>query len=400
MRLELKNAQEPGTGKGAIQGWYFEHGRRTIGRSSNCDWQIPDAPRSVSKLHCTIERDREGFLLRDESANGTIVDGVVVLEGETARLSSGSKLECSGFAFLVQILGENNPDLGDPDPRLPLSDENLTISAILSDIAPHGQTATGIVGRFATGDATDHPIRPTPRAGIETAPSSRNVEIGWNGPPETAGMKPILPSDWNENFDYGNKLEHAPAPHVSMPATKPRRQAETSKPSSPTAPVLIFGGTQEARPAAGSVQDLLRRIEPLLERCDEASRSCFAVLDIEPGMPVDTPHLPSASQEEIVLARLETLLARQSALNTALEGLLRHASHAMEPRIVEARVDAEPRRLPWRTDRSYWQAYRQQFDNDGNDIPVQALFRRAMLRALAIAGDDEADTTEKESPIR
>lgn len=401
MRLELQQVQDTGTGNSTVQRWYFEHGRRTIGRSSDCDWQISDAPRSVSKLHCTIERDQEGFLLRDESANGTVVDGAVVLEGETARLSSGSKVECGAFAFVVQISGEKNPDLNDPDPRLALSDESLTISAILSDIAPHGHTATGVMGRFATGDETDYSVpSPTSKPGSQPVPSSRNVEIGWNGPPETAGVQPILPSNWNENFDYGNRLEHTPAPHVAMPATKSRKQAEAVKPS-PNAPVLIYGDTREVRPAAldGSVQDLLRRVEPLLERCDEATRACFAILDIEAGMPADAPALPAASQEELFLERLETLLARQSVLNTALEGLLRHTSHAMEPRIIEARVDAEPRRLPWRTDRSCWQVYRQQFDNNGSDIPVRALFRQTMLHILAVAGNDQAETTQKESPI-
>lgn len=402
MRLELKQVQDTGIGNGAIQRWYFERGRRTLGRSSDCDWQIPDTTRSVSKLHCTIERDREGFLLRDESANGTIVDGVVVLEGETARLSGDSRLECGGFAFSVIISGEKDRDVEDPDARLTLSDESLTISAILSDIAPSGQTAAGIMGgRHAIGNGKDEPLSPGWSRTGEPVPSSRNVEIGWNGPPETAGIQPILPSDWNENFDYGNRLEHAAAPQVSMPATKSRKPAEAVKISSSNAPVLVSDNPQEARSAAleGSVQDLLTRIQSLLDQCDEASRACFAILDIEPGMPVDAPDFPGAIQEEIVIGRIEAMLARQSILNTALDGLLRQASHAMEPRIIQARIDAEPRRLPWRTDRSYWQAYRQQFDNNGTDIPVRTFFRKAMLRALGTGEDDEAETSKKETSI-
>jgi type VI secretion system protein ImpI len=53
------------------------------------------------------------------------------------------------------------------------------------------------------------------------------------------------------------------------------------------------------------------------------------------------------------------------------------------------------RRLPWRSSRSYWQAYRQQFDDNGTSLSVREFFRKAMLRALGKAGDDDAETTEK-----
>ncbi|MGH6862519.1 MAG: FHA domain-containing protein, partial [Phyllobacterium sp.] len=228
MRLELRQVQGTGTPGGAAQRWYFERGRRTLGRSSDCDWQIPDTTRSVSKLHCTIERDRDGFLLRDESANGTLVDGILVLEGETARLSDKSRLECGGFAFSVTIAGEKDRDVDDPAASLAISDESLTISAILADIAPSGQAANGIMGRRDGGDWADDRLSPDPEHKSEPVPSSRNVEIGWSGPPEMAGMQPILPNDWNDNSDYGTRLEHAAAPRVAMPAARSRKQSDVS----------------------------------------------------------------------------------------------------------------------------------------------------------------------------
>ncbi|MGH6862571.1 MAG: hypothetical protein ACRECY_20190, partial [Phyllobacterium sp.] len=148
----------------------------------------------------------------------------------------------------------------------------------------------------------------------------------------------------------------------------------------------------------GTDRDRLARIESLLDQCDEASRACFAILDIEPDVLADAPDFLDARREDIVLARLGTMLERQSVLNAALDGLFRQASHAMEPRIIEARVDAEPRRLPWRSDRSYWQAYRRQFDDNGNTIPVRAFLRKAMLQALGATEGDEAEMTEKEKP--
>ncbi len=204
MRLELRQVEDAGVQNGP-QRWYFELGRRTLGRSIDCDWHIPDATRSVSKLHCTIERDREGFVLRDESANGTKVDGVLVPEGETARLSDNSRLECGGFIFAVAITGEKIRDVEDPDAGLTLSDENLTVSAILADAVPGGRTATGIMGGREMGDWEDNAASSSLRRKDHTALSSRNVEIGWSGPPETTGIRPILPNNWNESFDHSNR---------------------------------------------------------------------------------------------------------------------------------------------------------------------------------------------------
>ncbi len=139
---------------------------------------------------------------------------------------------------------------------------------------------------------------------------------------------------------------------------------------------------------------MLARIESLLDQCDEASKACFSVLDIAPDVPVDASDFFETTREDTIVARLEAMLARQAVLVDALDGLLRQASHAMEPRVIEARVDAGPRRLPWRSSRSYWQAYRQQFDENGSSIPVRDFFRKAMLQALGGIAD-EAGTTEK-----
>jgi type VI secretion system protein ImpI len=396
MRLELKQKKDIGQDATARR-WYFERGRRTIGRSSDCDWQVPDTTRSVSKLHCTIERDREGFLLRDESANGTRVDGVLVLEGETARLSDSSQLEFGGFVFSVAISGEKDHEVEDPEAGLALSDENLTISAILADIAPGGQAANGMLrGRDTEDWSSPIPIGPPKRKG-EKAPSSRNVEIGWSGPPATTGMSPILPNDWNEDFDYGNRLEHSAASQVSVPVARSRKQVDLAEqpPASPSVVVNEDPDDSYSAPAGGREHALLPRIETLLDRCEEAAGEAFAALDIDPEALSDMPDLFGVSREEATVARLGSLLARQRLLGTAIEGLLKEASHAMEPRVIEARVDAEPRKLPWRNDRSYWQAYRQNFENDGASLSVREFFRNAVLRALGQPEDDASETTEK-----
>lgn len=98
---EISEPQEPVSGA--------ERGRRVIGRSRDCDWQIDDNERRVSKLHCTLSRDGEGFTILDQSANGTLVDGRLLLEGESARLRDGSQINIGGQVFQVAISGDAEP---------------------------------------------------------------------------------------------------------------------------------------------------------------------------------------------------------------------------------------------------------------------------------------------------
>lgn len=376
MRLELRPID---SGKTApVQGvkWYFERGRRTLGRAADCDWQLPEVQRSISKHHCTIERDRDGFVLLDQSANGCKVDGTIVHEGETARLSDQSRLEVGELAFSVHISGETHHDVDDPDGRLTLSDENLTISAILADVSQGGRMATGVLGERASEDWLEPPVGRT--AG--SAPS-RNVEIGWSGPPELQTASKLLPDDWNaeDNSDYGSYLEHGSATHVAVPIARARavEALETVNDNAPSA------GTEpeEYLPLTfGRSLELSQRLEPLLDRLEEVIDSTFGIFDMEARPPKADPESHDGSRDKSLIARVETLLQRQNALNAALENLLQHASHAMEPRILEARVDAGGRLLSFGRNRDYWRAYRAQFERNGGALSVRDVFREAMMR--------------------
>jgi hypothetical protein len=57
----------------AGQRWVIDRDRMIIGRGTDCDISIPK--RQISRHHAQIERDDEGYLLRDlESKNGTFVN--------------------------------------------------------------------------------------------------------------------------------------------------------------------------------------------------------------------------------------------------------------------------------------------------------------------------------------
>ena len=395
MRLELRQVEASGAGTGA-QPWVLERGRRTLGRSVDCDWQVPDAGRTVSKLHCTILRDRDGYLLRDESANGTRVDGVLVLEGETARLRHQSRLELGGHAFAASVTGEADRDIVDPDAGLAVSSENLTITAILADIAPGGQTATGVMGGRLSDDWPLQQPKASRTTGRkrEAAPSSRHVEIGWNGPPDPRAIKAVLPDDWNEDSDYGNRLEHGRATFVSVPMARDRSKDGTeTAPASDDGRQVVVPTEQDEEPAdflvaMAAPSSWQPRCDGLLAQCEEALEKAFVTFEISADTLMPAPDVFGLDREEALLARLETLLARQQALAEALGTLVREVGPQLEPRIIEASIDARAISLPWRRNGAYWQAYRRQFEADGRDLSVRDLFRRAMLRSLEPARNE------------
>ncbi|WEX08244.1 FHA domain-containing protein [Chelativorans sp. AA-79] len=395
LRLELK--QTKGLPKSERnRRWYFETGRRTLGRSADCDWQIPDPHCTVSKLHCVVTADRAGFVLCDKSSNGSKVDGVLVREGETARLSNGSIIGLGNFAFTVLITGAKTPEFSDPDENLVLSDETLTISAILADIAPSGGAeSSGLPGAGAKWHDTPAGGSPVQHRSSHLS-ASRRMEIGWRGPSEPMERVPILPEDWDLSSDCSSRFEHAPATQVSIPiarARKPNEVApESEKPiqqiSKAPAPI---GLPAAAEPVAETTwpADLLRHLEALTGRCEEACVDSFAAFDLDADAFFPATELGAAAPGEALRSRLEAVLSMQITLRAAIGSLLDQASRMMEPPLVEARVNAEPGQF-WRRDGAYWHAYKAQFERNGRRMTLRDLFREAVLRSLHEDALDEA----------
>lgn len=387
MRLELRKTAGDGTSKG----WFFERGKRTLGRSPDCDWQVEDPRRLVSKIHCVIERDRTGFLLRDRSANGTRVDGVTILEGETARLADKSKISFGDMGFTVVISGEADRDIEDPAADLRLSDETMTISSILADIAPGGATATGVLGQRG-----DDWIAAIPQSTRKDKQSSRNIDVGWNGPPDIDGIKPVLPNDWNADFNLGSELEHGAATHVSVAVARSpgRDAAETTKTIVPANDIraaenISHGARDEAMLLT---DDPLQQFAALVDVLEQTLTDEASILGIDDDRVRSSASLFSRERAEQLTDRLHALITRQSALNAGLENLLREAGRMFEPRMIETHVDATSRKALWRGGRDYWKAYRAQFERDGRSISVRDLLAEAVRASADGQGEQDIST--------
>lgn len=83
----------------------LEHGRVTIGRSSECGWALPDPDKTLSRQHCLVEERGGRFFVTDTSANGLFMDGSSKPVGRdnTAEIYDGSRLELGDFSIQVRI---------------------------------------------------------------------------------------------------------------------------------------------------------------------------------------------------------------------------------------------------------------------------------------------------------
>jgi type VI secretion system protein ImpI len=392
MKLVLKEKNAGGAGKPTQ--WSFEHGSRVIGRSSDCDWQVDDDARRVSKVHCTLNRDREGFTILDRSANGTQVDGRLLLEGQTARLNNGSQIGIGGQVFEAVITGEAEMDFGDPDTSLRVSDESMTISAILADIAPNGRSARGVIAGGAAND--EWPEAVANPSGNKSKSISRNVEIGWNAPPATSGIGVVLPNDWDKEPDESSKHEHTDALNIPVMVTRPKTKAapedfdavftdandkfEIEEPQLP-----VFSPAQDA-------------IDDLLVQLEKETAESLAVLDI------DHTAIDIELSDDTARGRIESLIRQQRLLASTLETLIQTCTRKLEPRLVEAMADAQNdwrakiERKEWRSvikRTDYWSAYKQQFEQEGRQLSVRQFLQRAAQGDVAqeeATSDHETDT--------
>ncbi|RVT76227.1 FHA domain-containing protein [Agrobacterium sp. CNPSo 2736] len=389
MKLALRDTRNIGAARAGQ--WSFERGRRVIGRSRDCDWQIDDNERRVSKQHCTLSRDGEGFTILDQSANGTLVDGRLLLEGESARLRDGSQINIGGRVFQVAISGDAELDFSDPDASLRMSDEPLTISAILADIAPNGRSAGGVMGNTAPADDWSETWREGAKRKAKSI--SRNVEIGWSEPPATRGIGAVLPDNWDEEPVASSEHEHTDALNTPVMISRPVSASGNEDFDSvfPEAgeDLTVENASTAAASTAQEIGDLLIALE-------QESADCLAILDIEGER---AGHGSSASLSE----RVETLIRQQRRLAASLETLIHGCTQKLEPRLLEASVDAgndlraKIERRDWqglimKTD--YWSTYKKQFEENGRPLPVRQFLQRAARGEAAPTQEPDAITAD------
>lgn len=128
----------------------LKDGVNSVGKDPTCDLPVPDI--TVSRVHFTIERHNEGFLLRDNnSTNGTFVNEMKVRE---VFLRPGAQVKAGRVVFLfqpVQVVEVAPPSVAENFGSLVgRSPAMRTVFGVLERVAPTEATIL-LLGETGTG---------------------------------------------------------------------------------------------------------------------------------------------------------------------------------------------------------------------------------------------------------
>jgi type VI secretion system FHA domain protein len=210
----------------------LEDGALTIGRGAGCDWVLDDPDRTLSKLHCRIDRSADGYLLTDLSTNGVFLNNAhePIGRGHVRALEEGDTIGLGPFSLAVTI-EQPQPDASafEPIDSVPIGGWNGQTGAP----EPMQAAFTGVH------QSPGSPIAPIPDEPwlqeIPTGkfgPDLRPAPIGWEAPPDPADfaatgarLDPLLSQPHGTEFAQDSEhlsaistLMRTPAPQVVLPS--------------------------------------------------------------------------------------------------------------------------------------------------------------------------------------
>ena len=77
-----------------------------LGRSRNCNWYLPDPRNAISSRHCEIRRDRDFFVLKDISTNGTFVNDSTERMTEEHLINAGDLILIGQYEVVASFESE------------------------------------------------------------------------------------------------------------------------------------------------------------------------------------------------------------------------------------------------------------------------------------------------------
>jgi predicted component of type VI protein secretion system len=128
-----------------------------LGRSRNCNWVLPDPRNAISSRHCEIRRDRDFFVLKDISTNGTFVNDATERMVEEHLINAGDLIRIGQYEVVASFEAAAQSE---PVPVAP--EQEITF-------APGGK---------AIPDAPPAATEPQPEAPPEPVPD--NVTVMWD----------------------------------------------------------------------------------------------------------------------------------------------------------------------------------------------------------------------------
>ena len=256
LTLILENAPRPQ----AVSEMRHEFGDLSIGRGADADWQIDDPEMYISRRHCVIRAEGDGFTVIDASSGGLFIDGAETPlgAGNSAPLEDGMRLRLGDYVIRVAMGGaarqaaapapakpvqqtldtddffstpvERPPETPRPDNMPPPFEPPASTSFFDSDEDEKGKGPGPVFDDPFTMDALPSK-REDPAPAAEPEADSREFDFG-------------------DFFGDDDKEEAAPAaPEPEPEPSVPQKPAATSIPEPPREPTPEPVRTPEPEPA-------------------------------------------------------------------------------------------------------------------------------------------------------
>lgn len=103
--MSLLLTLEQGPRSQAVRQTGLDKGELVIGRSPEADWQIDDPDMYVSRAHCKIASEQDGYTVTDMSSSGLFIDdsGSPLGAGNSIRLRNGMRLRLGDYVVGVEL---------------------------------------------------------------------------------------------------------------------------------------------------------------------------------------------------------------------------------------------------------------------------------------------------------
>jgi predicted component of type VI protein secretion system len=107
LTLTIRNADAAPAGVATT--FTVEGDGAVIGRSKNCDWNLPDPSNIVSSRHAEVRRDGDGYSVKDVSTNGTFLNGAGERLAGEHRIADGDVLRVGHYELVASVTKAATP---------------------------------------------------------------------------------------------------------------------------------------------------------------------------------------------------------------------------------------------------------------------------------------------------
>ena len=326
LTLTLRNPEA--APEGVNTSFTVEGDSAVIGRSTRCDWNLPDPGNIVSSRPFEIRRDDKGYVVKDISTNGTFLNGAAERMAGEHVIAHGDVLRIGKYELVASL-----PGMADRTVIQPAQERTMIAPAP----GPTPSPAPTPVPAPAAAAAAPPALSPAPSAPAEEPeePIPENVTVMWNS---LADMNKV---DWAKS-GLGTKSD-APAPvHVEgetaeeLVAAFLAAAGLTEQPV-PTSPELIDkAGALMKRMVAGLVVLVEARARAKAQMGAETTS-----LQLEGNNPIKFARSPEAALAQLLSPPAPGFMAADRAVEDAFLDIQSHQMATLRaiPRALRVTLD-------------------------------------------------------------